>query len=72
MGYLNCIKAFEVNKHGLLKIVSISSSRHLFLEIFLGRFFSCNERYRKYPNLVRTQVEIISDLNYLVRILFER
>ena len=28
--------------------------------------------YYKYPNLVRTQVEIISDLNYLVRILFER
>ena len=28
--------------------------------------------YRKYPNLVRTQVEIISDPNYLVRILFER
>ena len=28
--------------------------------------------YRKYPNLERTQVEIISDTNYLVRILFER
>ena len=28
--------------------------------------------YRKYPNLVCTQVEIISDPNYLVRILFER
>ena len=28
--------------------------------------------YRKYHNLVRTQVEIISDPNYLVRILFER
>ena len=28
--------------------------------------------YRKYPNLVRTQVEIISDPNYLVPILFER
>ena len=28
--------------------------------------------YRKYPNLVRTQIEIISDPNYLVRILFER
>ena len=26
----------------------------------------------EYPNLVRTQVEIISDPNYLVRILFER
>ena len=26
----------------------------------------------KYPDLVRTQVEIISDPNYLVRILFER
>ena len=25
-----------------------------------------------HPNLVRTQVEIISDPNYLVRILFER
>ena len=29
-------------------------------------------RYRKYPNLVRTRVEIIFDPNYLVRILFER
>ena len=28
--------------------------------------------YRKYPNLVRTQVEIISGTNYLVRILFEK
>ena len=28
--------------------------------------------YRKYPNLVRTQVEIISDPNYFIRILFER
>ena len=28
--------------------------------------------YRKYPNLVRTQVDIISDPNYLVRILLER
>ena len=28
--------------------------------------------YRKCTNLVRTQVEIISDPNYLVRILFER
>ena len=27
--------------------------------------------YHKYPNLVRTQVEIISDPNYLVRILFK-
>ena len=27
--------------------------------------------YRKYSNLVHTQVEIISDPNYLVRILFE-
>ena len=27
--------------------------------------------YRKYPNLVCTQAEIISDPNYLVRILFE-
>ena len=32
---------------------------------------SCS-KYLKYPNLVRTQVEIISDPNYLVRILFER
>ena len=29
-------------------------------------------KYRKYPNLVHTQAEIISDPNYLVRILFER
>ena len=28
--------------------------------------------YRKYPNLVRIQVEIISDPNYLMCILFER
>ena len=27
--------------------------------------------YRKYPNLVRTQVETISDPNYLVRIFCE-
>ena len=31
-----------------------------------------NEKYRKYPNLVHTQDEIISDLNYLVCILFKR
>ena len=37
------IEMFFVNKHGLLKIVSISSSRHLFLWIYLGRIFSCNE-----------------------------
>ena len=30
------------------------------------------ELYRKYPNLVRTRAEIISDPNYLVHILFER
>ena len=29
-------------------------------------------KYRKYPNLVPTQTEIICDPNYLVRILFER
>ena len=28
--------------------------------------------YRKYSNLVRNQVEKISDTNYFVRILFER
>ena len=28
-------------------------------------------KYRKYPNLVRTQVEIISNPNYLVRILWK-
>ena len=28
--------------------------------------------YRRYPNLVRPQIEIISDHYYLVRILFER
>ena len=27
--------------------------------------------YHEYPNLLRTQVEVISDLNYLVCILFE-
>ena len=30
------------------------------------------DAYRKYPNLLRIQVERISDPNYLVRILFER
>ena len=30
------------------------------------------QTYRKCPNLVRTQIEIISEPNYLVRILFER
>ena len=40
-------------------------------KMFLKQF-SLHSRYRKYPNLVRTQVEIISDPNYLVRILFER
>ena len=35
-------------------------------------FEHCRWIYRKYPNLVRTQVELISDPNYLVRILFER
>ena len=30
------------------------------------------QTYRKYPNLVHTQVEMISEPNYLVRILFER
>ena len=43
MGYSNYIKAFEVNKQGLLKIVSISTSRHLFLLIFFEIFFSCNK-----------------------------
>ena len=33
---------------------------------------SWNDYCRKHHNLVRTQVEIISDLNYLVLILFER
>ena len=28
--------------------------------------------YRKYPNLVRTQMKIISDPNYLVRIFIGR
>ena len=30
------------------------------------------QNYRKYPNLVRTQFEIISDPYYLGRILFKR
>ena len=33
----------------------------------IGRTYYC-----KYPNSVHTQVEIISDPNYLIRILFER
>ena len=32
------IEIFFVNKHGLLKIISISSSRHLFFQIFLEDF----------------------------------
>ena len=32
-----------INKQGLLKIVSISISQHLFLLTFFERFFSCNE-----------------------------
>ena len=34
-------------------------------------FFTEIHYYHKYPNLVRAQVETISDPNYLVRILFE-
>ena len=42
-----------------------------------ARFPNLPEKYlemwsRKYPNLVRAQLDIISDPNYLVRILFER
>ena len=34
-------------------------------------WFAVLTNYRKYPNLVRTQVETISDPNYLVRIFCE-
>ena len=34
--------------------------------------YAYNCYYRDYPNLVRTQVEIISGFNYLVRIVFEK
>ena len=47
MGYSNCIKGFEVNKQGLLKIVSISTYRHLLLLTFFERFFGCNETSEK-------------------------
>ena len=43
-------------------------------EFHLTVLFPCEYpymKYRKYPNLVRTQVEIISDPNYLVGIVFE-
>ena len=33
---------------------------------------SVRQGYRKYPNLVRTQVEIISDPDYLKRIVFDK
>ena len=36
--YLNCLKAFDVNKHGLLTIILISPSRYLFLQKFLEDF----------------------------------
>ena len=38
--------------------------------VFDRYIFAC--AYRKYPNLVRTQVEVISDPINLVRILSER
>ena len=37
------LEVAEVNKHGLLKTVSISSSQRLILKIFLGKIFSSNE-----------------------------
>ena len=40
--------------------------------LFQPRLWWTQKGYRKYPNLVRTQVEIIPDTNYLVRIIFER
>ena len=40
--------------------------------ICIKSFLKNNLQYRKYSNLVRTQVEIISDTDYLVLILFER
>ena len=36
------------------------------------RFTHLHRYYRKYPNLLRTQTEIISHPNYSVHILFER
>ena len=39
--------------------------------VIITKFRQDDHKYRKYPNLVHTQVEIIYDPNYLVRILFE-
>ena len=63
---------YGTNQISLLLDSTISCILSLcFLSILLQserkRFY-----YRKYPNLVCTQVEIISDRNYLVRILFQR
>ena len=63
---------YGTNQISLLLDSTISCILSLcFLSILLQserkRFY-----YRKYPKLVCTQVEIISDPNYLVRILFER
>ena len=44
----------------------------IFFFFFLSGFSFRNIHDRKYPNLVRAQVQMISDPNYLVRILFER
>ena len=44
----------------------------MLFHLFQFMWFGLSWNYRKYPNLVRTQVEVISDHNYFVRILFER
>ena len=64
----------------LLRIISQDKPFAFYLVIknskkqqkYCKKLFQTKIIYRKYPNLVRTQVEIISDSNYLVCILFER
>ena len=55
-----------------LDVIPKNRSRKLRLRYLSTDFSEFIPTYRKCHNLVRTQVEIISDPNYLVRILFER
>ena len=64
----------------LLRIISQGKSFAFYLVIkniknkvkVVSNKFQTKIVYCKYPNLMHTQVEIISDPNYLVRILLER
>ena len=72
--YLNATKSgvFNVTK---TELFNIAKSKHLNVtksDIEANLIKPSTFIYRKYPNLVRTQVEIISDPNYLARILFDR